>query len=66
MGYKTVGVVLLIVGLALVALSILADTLGVGGQEGFGWKQVAGVIVGGVSFIVGLAQVTRKGSTDEG
>jgi hypothetical protein len=42
-------------GLGLVLLSVLADSLGVGGEPGFGWKQGIGVAVGGVLLVGAVA-----------
>ena len=47
-------------------ISAFADPVGIGGQPGFGWKQVVGVIIGGILMIVGLTQATRKASEAEG
>ncbi len=44
-----------VAGAALVVVSLLADPIGIGGTDGFGWKQVAGAIVGGVGIVAGLA-----------
>src|SRR3989304_5184762 len=46
---------LVVFGAALVALSALADALGLGEGGGFGYKQVTGVVVGGGFLAVGLA-----------
>lgn len=42
-------------GGVLVLLSALADQIGIGDGEGFGWKQLIGVIVGLVVLLLGLA-----------
>ena len=44
-----------VAGAVLLAVSLLADPIGIGGTDGFGWKQIAGAIVGGVGIVVGLA-----------
>ncbi len=66
MRYNYFGIFLIVVGLAALLISALADPIGIGGQSGFGWKQVVGVIVGGIVAIVGLTQATRKGPEVEG
>ena len=38
--------VILVIGIVILALSVLADALGLGRVEGFGWKQGLGVVVG--------------------
>ena len=54
--------VLVAVGGALVALSALADPLGIGEGGGIGYKQVTGMAVGGALVAVGvvLAVVARR------
>ena len=42
-------------GGALLVVSVLADSIGVGGSDEFGWKQVAGAIAGGVLLVGGVA-----------
>ena len=46
-----------VVGAVLVLLSLLADTLGIGGQSGFGWKQGVALGVGVVLALVGAAML---------
>lgn len=55
MGKKSIiGLVMLIVGILISLLSIAADSLGIGGASGFGYKQTTGAIVGIVMVIGGL------------
>ena len=37
---------MLVIGVVLIALALLADRIGLGAVEGFGWKQIALLIVG--------------------
>ncbi|HET9490148.1 MAG TPA: hypothetical protein VFR64_10405 [Methylomirabilota bacterium] len=37
---------ILVIGIVILVLSVLADALGLGRVEGFGWKQALGVVVG--------------------
>lgn len=57
-------------GLVLVLLAVLADTLGFGGQEGFGWKQAVLLVVGLVLTLLGagvLSGVVKlRSPRDEG
>ena len=48
-------------GVALAAVSALADPLGIG-VAGFGWKQITGTVVGVAAAIVGawLAATARR------
>ncbi len=41
-------------GALLALVSVFADTLGVGGEPGFGWKQTTGLLVGLALVAVGL------------
>jgi len=48
-------VVAAVLGLGLVALSVTADAVGIGGDYVFGWEQMLGVAVGTtVAWIAGL------------
>lgn len=59
------GWVLAALGAALVVLSALADPIGLGDGDGIGYKQVAGMIVGGVAVAAGLALTyVRRGGTE--
>lgn len=41
------GLAILAVGVVLALVSLLADSLGLGGQpDTFGWKQVTGLVIG--------------------
>ena len=46
--------ILLIVGIGLIVFSLLADALGIGGGEGFGYQQMIVFIVGIVLTLGGL------------
>ena len=46
--------VILVIGVLLSLVSIFADTLGVGGEPGFGYKQTAGLVVGVALVALGL------------
>jgi hypothetical protein len=47
-------VVILVVGVLLFLISAGADTLGLGGAPGFGWKQLTGFTVGVVLAAIGV------------
>ena len=57
---KTVGIVLLVVGIIVLALSLLADSIGIGGSSGFGYKQIVGAVVGVVVVGAGLVVTIRE------
>jgi preprotein translocase subunit SecD len=52
---------ILALGIVILVLSILADAIGVGRIEGFGWKQIVGVVVGIVLIAVGYYRRGRAG-----
>lgn len=55
---RPTGAIALGVGILLILVAVLADTLGVGGQSGFGWKQAVLLGLGVIASIVGLAILT--------
>jgi hypothetical protein len=57
---KTVGVVLLVVGIIVLLVSVLADVIGIGNQTVFGYLQIAAAVVGAIVAVVGLV-LTLKG-----
>ena len=60
MSQRTIGIVLLIIGLVLAALSLTADMIGLGEGGGFGYKQIAGLMVGVAGIIAGLVFIVRR------
>lgn len=57
---KTIGIVLLVVGIILLVLSLTADMIGIGGAPGFGYRQLMGSVAGVVIAVVGYILMTRK------
>lgn len=57
---KQRAVIMMVVGALLVLIAATADTLGVGGAPGFGWKQITGVIVGVALLVGGVASLLRS------
>lgn len=55
MASRAAGVTILVIGLALMAFSLLADEIGVGGGRGFGYQQL-------IVFIVGMVAVLFAGA----
>lgn len=55
------GGIVIVVGAALVVLSVLADPIGIGSSDGFGWQQTLGVVVGALAIVIGLIVVTFRG-----
>jgi hypothetical protein len=60
MDKKKWGIVLLIVGVALLILSLGADMFGLGTVAGFGYKQIAGSIAGIIIAVIGYILAFRK------
>lgn len=57
---KTFGYVLLVVGIAVLAVSLLADVLGIGGSGVFGFKQILGAVLGAAAIVGGVALAIPK------
>jgi len=60
MARKTIGIVLLVSGIVIMAVSLFADVLGVTGNLSVGWKQLVGVGVGVIVTLVGVWLAWRK------
>jgi hypothetical protein len=61
MNNKRIGVIIIILGVLLAAVSLLADVLGLGGDpNAFGWKQLLGTGVGVLVVIIGVWFLGRK------
>lgn len=52
---RAAGVVVLLIGLGLMTLALLADTVGIGGGRGFGYQQM-------IVFITGMVAVLLAGA----
>jgi hypothetical protein len=55
MDERPLGLVLVLLGAVGTAVAALADPLGIGEGEVFGWLQTTGVIIGGLVTLLGLA-----------
>ena len=60
MSIKLAGIILIVVGVIAAALFFTADLIGIGGKPGFGYFQMAGVVVGIVVLVAGIILVLRK------
>ncbi len=47
-------VILIGIGIIVLLISMLADSIGIGGYQGFGWKQAIGLTLGIGIVITGL------------
>jgi hypothetical protein len=54
MDERPLGIVLFLVGAVGTAVAALADPLGIGEGEVFGWLQITGVVIGGIVALLGL------------
>ena len=62
MSVKTWSLVLIVAGVLVLAVSLLADAIGLGAQPGvFGWKQVLGSAAGFLGCMAGLALLWLRG-----
>jgi hypothetical protein len=52
---RPLGIIVMLVGAVGTAIAALADPLGIGEGEVFGWLQITGVVIGGIVTLVGLA-----------
>jgi hypothetical protein len=69
MGNRLVGVLLILLGAALLFLGMFADSLGIGvstnpvgaesESQGFGWKQVLAIVAGAALVVAGLLAAGR-------
>ena len=57
---KTIGIVVLVVGILILILSLIADVIGIGGSPVFGYRQIIGVVVGAIVTVVGLLLTREK------
>ncbi len=58
-GNKTANVLVLVIGIGLLAASLLADVIGIGDDPGFGNQQMMGAIAGVAIIAVGLFLTLR-------
>jgi hypothetical protein len=57
---KTLGIVLIVVGIVVLLLAVLANPLGIGNPARFGFIQIAGVVVGAIVALVGLYLALKR------
>ena len=62
MSTKTIGLILIVLGVIIAVISATADVIGLGNQVqmGFGWRQQLGTAVGVVVAVVGIWLALRK------
>ncbi len=57
---KLTSILMIVIGIALLIISLLADMIGLGGAVGFGWKQIVGTVVGAAAVVAGLVVIFKK------
>ena len=60
MSKKTIGFLLIILGVIVLVVSLAADVIGIGGVPGFGWKQILGAVVGVLVALGGVWLALNK------
>ncbi len=58
-GNKTASILVLVIGIGLLAASLLADVIGIGDDPGFGNQQTMGTIAGVVITAIGFVLMRR-------
>ena len=64
MDQTRLGWALVVIGVVLALVSALLEPLGLGEDNGFGWKQATGVVIGVVVALVGAAIAWRRRRSD--
>ena len=62
MSRRTMGIVLIVVGVVLAVISLAADAIGIGSYPGLNWAQILGTVVGAILALVGVWLAMRKAS----
>lgn len=60
---RTTAVLLTLVGVIIMLVAVFADSLGIGGGRGFGWKQLIVAILGLVMVLIGIAWFLQPPAT---
>lgn len=60
MSRRTLGFAVTAIGVIVVVTASLADQIGIGCGDRFGWKQTVGVILGAVVVVAGLILATQR------
>ncbi len=65
MSRRSLGSVVTAIGIIVLAISALADQIGIGDEEVFGWQQIGGVVLGAVVAVAGFI-IIRMGEKSAG
>ena len=60
MSKRTMAYLVIALGAVVLIISLAADSLGIGGAPGIGWKQLTGAPVGLIVMIYGVWLALRK------
>ena len=60
MSKRTMAYLVIALGAVVLIISLAADSLGIGGAPGIGWKQLAGAAVGLIVMVCGVWLASRK------
>ena len=55
----TFGFGVIAIGVIILVVSVLADPIGIGSEDTFGWRQIVGVIVGASIAAIGIVMAWR-------
>jgi predicted phage tail protein len=60
MSKKTIGFLLIILGVVVLVVSLTADVTGLGPGNGIGWKQILGAVIGVIVALGGVWLALNK------
>jgi len=60
---RTLGIILLAIGIVMLVLAIGADVIGLGQTRAFGFKQIAGAVIGVLVATIGSFLALQKQAT---
>ena len=58
MSRRSFGFAIAAIGIVVLAVAALADQIGIGESDKFGWKQIVGVVVGVAIVVLGIIIAT--------
>jgi len=54
MSKRTIGLVVIVIGVVIAVVALLLDVIGIGNKAGIGWMQLLGTAIGVVVALVGV------------
>jgi hypothetical protein len=66
MSRRSFGFAIAAIGIVVLAVAALADQIGIGEADEFGWKQIVGVVVGVAIVVLGIIIATLAGKPANG